>query len=164
MFIEKFEVARRTVNKKATTVIQPTVECAEKSLNNVTVDLGEKIGCSDSVAISESTTAVTTTEIHSQCTHDSHSVSGIHNVSTNANVPSHLLAHYNYQNAINPDELRGMIAGMAAMAAQSNAVCLLFFYKLDRDKFDKSIFKLLESRNIFKSYEKLNQMFHYCQL
>lgn len=107
--------------------MQPKVECAEKSMNNVTVDVGEKIECSDGTITSASTTAVTTTGMHSQCMHDSQPVSGMNNVSTHANVPAHLLAHYNYQNAINPDELRGMIAGMAAMAAQSNAVCYVFF-------------------------------------
>ncbi|EJD73951.1 KH domain-containing protein [Loa loa] len=116
------KVARRTVSKKATAIVQPKVECAEKSLNNLAVDLDEKIGCSDGTTISTSTTAVTTAGMHPQCTHDSHPVSGTHNVSTNASIPAHLLAHYNYQNAINPDELRGMIAGMAAMAAQSNAL------------------------------------------
>lgn len=91
------------------------------------MDLEEKMGCSDGTTISTSTTAITTAGMHPQCTHDSQPVSGTHNVSTNANAPAHLLAHYNYQNAINPDELRGMIAGMAAMAAQSNAVCYGFF-------------------------------------
>ncbi|KAL3981526.1 Ankyrin repeats (3 copies) family protein [Acanthocheilonema viteae] len=116
------KVARRTVNKKATAIMQPKIECAEKSMNNVTVDVGEKMGCIDGTTMSASTTAVTMAGMHSQCTHDSQVISGMHNLSTNANVPAHLLAHYNYQNAINPDELRGMIAGMAAMAAQSNAL------------------------------------------
>ncbi|KAM3726621.1 Ankyrin repeat and KH domain-containing protein mask [Dirofilaria immitis] len=116
------KVARRTVNKKAAAVVQPKVECAEKSVNNFAVDLDEKVGCSDETSISTSTTAVTAAGMRSQCTQDSQSLSGMHNVTTNSNVPTHLLAHYNYQNAINPDELRGMIAGMAAMAAQSNAL------------------------------------------
>uniref|UniRef100_A0A915PGN2 K Homology domain-containing protein n=1 Tax=Setaria digitata TaxID=48799 RepID=A0A915PGN2_9BILA len=113
------KVARRTVSKKATALVQPKIECAEKSMNNMAVDLVEKMGNSDGSTISTSTTAITATGVHPQCTHDSQP---LHNVSTNASVPAHLLAHYNYQNAINPDELRGMIAGMAAMAAQSNAL------------------------------------------
>uniref|UniRef100_A0AAF5PWA4 K Homology domain-containing protein n=1 Tax=Wuchereria bancrofti TaxID=6293 RepID=A0AAF5PWA4_WUCBA len=116
------KVARRTVNKKATTIIQPKVECAEKSMNNMPVDLDDKMGCSDGTTVSTSTTAITTAGMHPQCTHDSQLLSGTHNIPANASVPAHLLAHYNYQNAINPDELRGMIAGMAAMAAQSNAL------------------------------------------
>uniref|UniRef100_A0A8R1TVW6 ANK_REP_REGION domain-containing protein n=1 Tax=Onchocerca volvulus TaxID=6282 RepID=A0A8R1TVW6_ONCVO len=116
------KVARRTVNKKVAAVVQPKVECAEKSMNNMTIDLDEKMEYSDGTTISKSITAVTTSGIHPQCTHDSQSLSGTHNISTNSNVPAHLLAHYNYQNAINPDELRGMIAGMAAMAAQSDAL------------------------------------------
>ncbi|MCP9266184.1 Ankyrin repeat domain-containing protein 17 [Dirofilaria immitis] len=36
------KVARRTVNKKAAAVVQPKVECAEKSVNNFAVDLDEK--------------------------------------------------------------------------------------------------------------------------
>ncbi|VDM96170.1 unnamed protein product [Thelazia callipaeda] len=108
------KVARRTVSKKATTSIHPKIECAERS-TSMLVDVDEKMGNS------ERTRAVT--EVHSSCTHDSQLVSGTHSMSTNTSVPSHLLAHYNYQqNAINPDELRGMIAGMAAMAAQSNVL------------------------------------------
>lgn len=101
------------MNKKATTAVQPKVECAEKSMNSVAADLEDHLEGLD----------VTSAGALPQCTHESQVLSGTHNVPTNANVPAHLLAHYNYQqNAINPDELRGMIAGMAAMAAQSNAV------------------------------------------
>lgn len=148
-FIAKFKVARRTVNKKATAIVQPKVECAEKSMNNVTVDLDEKMGCLIGTTISSSATL---TGLNPQCGHDSHSVSGTHIASTNTSVPAHLLAHYNYQNTINPDELRGMIAGMAAMAAQSNAVCLCTFYECSGEEVNKKVLlMLLECGNIFKN-------------
>lgn len=118
MFVE---VTRRGASKKATATSQPKVECAEKSLNSSTATVEGGGGAAGGIGAADAAP-------HSPFNLESQLLATAHNLSSSAsvpgtNIPTHLLAHYYQQNAaINPDELRGMIAGMAAMAAQSNSV------------------------------------------
>uniref|UniRef100_F1KPG7 Ankyrin repeat and KH domain-containing protein mask n=1 Tax=Ascaris suum TaxID=6253 RepID=F1KPG7_ASCSU len=114
------KVTRRGASKKATATSQPKVECAEKSLNSSTATVEGGGGAAGGIGAADAAP-------HSPFNLESQLLATAHNLSSSAsvpgtNIPTHLLAHYYQQNAaINPDELRGMIAGMAAMAAQSNS-------------------------------------------
>lgn len=116
-------MARRGASKKATTTSQPKVECAEKSINANSDK--QEIGTSDLSSIAGSDVAPHA-PFKLDTSNDSGLIDIVHQCITpsplsGSIVPPHFLTHYQ-QTSISPDELRGIIAGMAAMAAQSNSV------------------------------------------
>ncbi|VDM37893.1 unnamed protein product [Toxocara canis] len=121
------KVTRRGASKKATATSQPKVECAEKSVNNTSTGTGTGSAADGGAGAAMGGAGISDAAPHSPFNLESQLLATAHNLSSSAsvpgtNIPTHLLAHYYQQNAaINPDELRGMIAGMAAMAAQSNS-------------------------------------------
>lgn len=128
----KFQVARRGASKKATANTQPKIECAEKSVNASNNSKQEPSNFE--VASFASTPDVAP---HAPFKLDG-SIDLPPQIDTShpyppssplpvANVSSHPLTHYHQPAFISTDELKGIIAGMAAIAAQSNSVQVNFF-------------------------------------
>ena len=125
-----FQTARRGAAKKPTTNSQPKVECVERSVNAGNTKQEQKPELSASSGADAAPHApfkldASSDLSHGECAHGFSQSSHI----SGASMSTHLLAHYYQQSAsISPDELRGIIAGMAAMAAQSNSVISSHFF------------------------------------